>query len=426
MSRQRILTIVASPAALALALLTFAGCNSQPAGSSEPAQGGAASVTETAAMSQTLPAGNAAEAARANNKFAWALWSKAAGTNNAFISPTSVSQALSMTAAGAEGATSEELWTALGFAPGSNRLADQGTLVSSINKVQSENLQLQSANALWVGKNETLKPDYTRLMAALFAARVENLDFAQAAKAAATINAWVESKTNKKIKDLVPASVLGAQTRMVLTNAVYFKADWAKPFKKEDTAKAPFKVSAKETRQVDMMNGQLYANYAEDDVCQVAELPYKGNRVVMRVILPKEGAAAQPDAARVAALMEKSRSAQVHLSLPKFKIEWSGELTDALKGLGVKRAFDDGDFTGMFAARPAQGKTQISAVIHKTYVQVDELGTEAAAATAVVISLTSAPGQPTIFKADHPFLFQIIDKETDTILFMGRLSDPTK
>ncbi len=412
---------IAALLAFAAACLSY-GCHSDSTQEAKPVPKPDTSVAPT-----LLP-GNADDAARANNKFAWALWAKAASSHgNAFISPTSISQALSMTAAGGEGATSEELWTALGFAPGSSRLADQGSLVASLNKAQTDKVQLQSANALWVGKNETLKPAYARLMLAVFAARVENLDFAQAAKAAATINAWVESKTNQKIKDLVPASVLGAETRMVLTNAVYFKADWATQFKKDGTQKAPFKVSAKESKQVDMMNAKFFANYAEDDTCQFLELPYKGNRIAMRVILPKEGAKAQPDAARVAALADASKSAQVHISLPKFKIEWSGELTDALKGLGVKRAFDDGDFTPMFASIHAAGKTQISAILHKTYVQVDEAGTEAAAATAVVISLTSAPvDKPTIFKADHPFLFQIVDKETDVILFMGRLSDPTK
>ncbi len=413
---------------LALGALVAAGCESKPVDSANPDQPTPPSTASITPINQNLPPGSADQAARANNKFTWALWSKAAGsTGNAFISAASVSQALSMTAAGTEGVTSQEIWEALGFTSQSNPLADQATLISSLNNAQTDHVQLQSANALWVSKNETLKADYTSQMATLFKAWVKNLDFSQPAKAAGIINAWVESKTNNKIKDLVPANALNAQTRIVLTNAVYFKADWVTQFKKDATSKQPFKVEGKTSKPVDTMHAEIRTNYAQDDAFQMLELPYKGNRVVLRAILPKENTTATLDAQRIDALADSAKSVKVNISLPKFKIEWSQELTPALKALGIKRAFSDGDFSPMFAGTPPMGKTQISAVLHKTYVLVDETGTEAAAATAVVVTMTAAPAAPPIvFKADRPFIFQIVDKETDTILFMGRLSDPTK
>jgi serpin B len=413
---------------LAAALLSF-GCNSNPADTNQPANPETPVPTTPAASALPLPgAGNADQAARANNKFAWALWSKLPGASdqgNRFISPVSISQALSMTAAGTQGPTNQEMLTALGFTSESNALADQATLIASLAKAQTDHVQLQSANALWVGKNETLKPTYTQLVAALFLARVENLDFSQAAKAAATINSWVESKTNSKIKDLVPASALNARTRIVLTNAVYFKADWLTQFKKDATTKAPFLANGKFALPADMMHAEIRGNYAQDDAFQMFELPYKGNRVVLRIILPKDDAGPQLDAQRVSALSASAKFASVRVSLPKFKIEWSSELTASLKALGINRAFTGGDFTPMFTT-PSAGNTAISAVLHKTFVQVDETGTEAAAATAVIVTMTAMPVEPIVFNADHPFVFQIVDRETDTILFMGRLSDPTK
>jgi serpin B len=374
--------------------------------------------------------GDIKKAMQANHRFAWSLWAQVADKNagNAFLSPVSLSQALAMTAAGAQGETAKELWTAIGYADEADALksalADESALTRSINAAQDETLKLQTANALWVAMPEKLKPVYADQMKKLFGANAQNLDFSRSEASAKTINKWVASKTNEKIKDLVPASELDKDTRLVLTNAVYFKADWITPFDKKRTHKAPFKLDGTTSVDVDTMRRTIYAHSAQDDGYRLVDLPYKNPRVVFRAIVPKDGSSlAGLDGDRVGRLAESTQLGMVDVHLPKFKMTWSGELTNALKAMGVKQAFSiNGDFTPMFEGMSQP--TEVSAVMHKAFVEVDEKGTEAAAATFVGVAAGSAPMDPIVFNADRPFLFQIVDKESGAVLFMGRVSDP--
>jgi serpin B len=240
----------------------------------------------------------------------------------------------------------------------------------------------------------------------------------------------VESQTNGKIKDLIPPESLGAMTRLVLTNAVYFKGDWVQPFQKRNTREEDFTVSAQEKVKVPLMHQQMKMGYAEEGTFQVLELPYAGRELSMVVLLPKkvDGLPELEKAITVdklASLLSNLPVREVNTYLPKFKLETSFGLNPTLEALGMKRAFSrEADFSGISSAEALY----ISAVLHKAYVDVNEEGTEAAAATAVVTRAMAVrrPQPVPVFRADHPFLFLICDTRAGSVLFMGRLTNPTK
>jgi len=247
-------------------------------------------------------------------------------------------------------------------------------------------------------------------------------------KSRQAINLWVEDQTNKKIKDLIPQGVLTALTRLVLTNAIYFKGDWASQFKESATKDASFKLGGGKTVQAPLMYQKGKFGYKEDRDVQVLSMPYKGDDLSMVVVLPKkvDGLAdvtANLTAAKIDAWTTRLYKRDVYVHLPKFKVESQFGLNDVLAKMGMPDAFDSSkaNLSGMNGAR----NLYISAVIHKAYVDVNEEGTEAAAATAVVVALRSAPRRTT-FRADHPFLFLIRHNKTGAILFMGRLANPKK
>ena len=307
--------------------------------------------------------------------------------------------------------------------------------------------QLAVANALWVQKGYQLLKSFTDLNAASYGADMEELNFADSKQAADTINKWVEAKTNEKIKDLVPAGALDASTRLVLTNAIYFKGDWQDKFDSKLTKDDTFHISAAKTVQAPMMNQKRHYDYAKADDCQVIRLPYAtarkaaGNEtgkpadgaihgLSMLVLLPgKVDGLAELEKSltveRLKKLSDSLCSEEVELSLPKFTMTWQGGLGQTLVQMGMKDAFDPAkaDFTGMTTSR----ELFISAVIHKAFVDVNEEGTEAAAATAVIMTTLSVamPKEPVKFVADHPFVFIIRDDASGAILFMGRVANPT-
>jgi serpin B len=240
----------------------------------------------------------------------------------------------------------------------------------------------------------------------------------------------VESKTQQKIKELIPQGVLTVLTRLVLANAIYFKGDWAVQFDGKATAKAPFHVAPGETVEAPLMSQKNQFGYAELGELQVLALNYKGKALSMVVLLPKkpDGLAALETSLTPANLEKWTRNLparEVQVFLPKFKMTSQFRLNEKLRALGMTDAFDESkaDFSGL------DGRKQylfITAVLHKAFVEVNEEGTEAAAATAVVIGLRSAPARPLVFRADHPFLFLIRDNRTGSILFLGRVVDPAK
>lgn len=370
--------------------------------------------------------------AEGNNRFTFDLYrrlSKQPG--NLFFSPASISTALAMTYAGAEGRTEQEMARVLHFTLPEPRLhaaqRDARTVLDSGGKKRGYELSI--ANRLWGQKGYGFRPDYLKTTATDYGAALAELDFVRNSAAARdAINGWVERETRGKIRDLIPRGALGPMTRLVLTNAIYFKGDWTKKFDPRNTKNARFHVSPEKKVTAPLMFQKHRFGYAAFKDVQLLALPYgKEKHLSMVVLLPKsnDGLPALEkslDADALAKRMSRMRPREVKVYLPKFKMTARFELGATLKALGMPTAFTPGkaDFSGMATSE----KLYISAVIHKAFVDVNEKGTEAAAATGVIIKATAAPPPPPVFRADHPFLFLIRDNRTGTILFVGRVVNP--
>ncbi len=368
---------------------------------------------------------------KGNTAFALALFQQLKGKpGNPFFSPISISSALSMALAGARGDTATEMSKVLGYGPPSPALhASVGKLIAQlITSGNEKGNQLSLANALWLAKGYGLLDEYVSLLKDAYAAGVQESDFAADPDGSRkTINSWIEQKTSGHIKDLLAPGSLGAASRLVLTNAVYFKGTWQSTFDKKVTAQEPFTVSPGKTVTVSMMNQTTYCNYMETPDVQVVELPYKGKALSMVVILPKQedGLARLEDALNAEALdklIAGLTEDRVELYLPKFTVRSGFSLGGVLKSLGLAGAFTvpPADFSGMNGRKDLH----ISEVIHEAFVDVSEKGTEAAAATAMTLGITMSVSKQ-VFKADHPFLFMIRDTHSKSILFLGRISDPS-
>jgi serpin B len=373
-----------------------------------------------------------------NNAFGMDLFHRlgptvAAGKNLVF-SPYSIVTAMTMVWTGARNNTETQMAQALHFAGGRDTISGGfQSLQSSLNELGKENgFDFKVANSIWVQKDYKLLQPFLEGLKNDFDAPPNPVDFNNPATARLQINQWVEDKTNFKIKDLLGPGALDSQIiRMLLVNAVYFKADWLSAFKPADTQSLPFHTGADNASPVPMMQQQKDFMIAQDDTAQVLEMPYKGDELAMDVILPRaaDGLPAleqkvSPDMLNTWFLKMSSQPVQV--KLPKFKFTYGTvDLKPFLSDLGMAEAFDSvkGDFSGITGNKDFF----IQFVMHKAFVSVDEKGTEAAAATAVGLSMASvamSPPQPILFNADHPFLFLIRDKLTRNILFIGRVADP--
>ena len=375
---------------------------------------------------------------QASNAFAVDLYQRLrAGPGNLFFSPTSVSTALDMTWAGARGQTAGEMAKVLRLGRPPQRVHAAGArLVQRLVVADAALPEIRIANRLWVQQGLPLEPAFAKLVAQHYAAGVEPVDFVGAAEAARlTINRWVESRTAGKITDLLPAKVLDREARLVLTNAIYFKGAWVTPFAPRATRPASFTVVPGTTRTVPMMHGVLpeeKVRYAEVADAQVLELPYRSDRrdraLAMVVILPREvDGLARLEAGltppKLKAWLAKLSPTEVKLYLPRFNVTQSLALGETLVAMGMRRAFSrkDADFSGLTRKEPIC----LAFVQHQAFVQVNEAGTEAAAATAVGGAKANGGGGPRLFRADHPFVFLIRDVSSGAILFLGRLHDPT-
>jgi serpin B len=405
-------------------------------------------VAVRAAELPTTATSDQAEAVRDNNAFAIELYGQLHNrSGNLFFSPESISTALAMTYAGARGDTAAEMAKTLHFTlpPGQLHPA-MGALLRDRNAAHV-GYQLKEADALWVQQGYSLLPEFLKLNKDNYEAGLNQLDFKGATEASRqTINLWVEQRTENKIRELLQPGILTPDTRLVLTNAIYFKGDWEKQFKKEDTKDEDFHPSATQaikTPLMHMTSGIRGFNYFDGGSFQALEIPYKNKELSMIILLPKamEGLSAFEQSlspANIQQLLEQLRPAEkVIVTMPKFKIEAKFELGGTLIAMGMKKAFDVkmADFTGMASRKTMQRDGNlynfyISAVIHKAYVDVDEEGTEATAATAVGVKtgLTGVhrPEPPIIiFRADHPFMFLIRDNHSGSILFIGRVTNPS-
>jgi serpin B len=368
---------------------------------------------------------------RGNNVFAYDLYGRLrAKDGNLFFSPYSISNALAMTYAGARGKTAGEMASTLHFDLEPGRLHPGfGELVRHLNAGGKERkYQLTVANRLWGQKGYGFLPEFLALTKTHYAAGLEELDFEGATdQARQTINRWVEQQTRDKIKDLIPDGALANDTRLVLTNAIYFKAAWMERFNKSATQQEDFHVSADRKVKVPMMRQHELLRYLDGGTFQALELPYENRQLSMLVFLPKkiDGLAELEKSltsAQVDKLLGGMKTHMVNLSLPKFKVTSTFSLGETLSQMGMPLAFSkSADFSGM----TSREKLFIDKVLHKAFVDVNEQGTEAAAATAVIMRPTSAPIAPNAtFRADRPFVFVIRDNQSGSVLFMGRLANP--
>jgi serpin B len=353
---------------------------------------------------------------------------------NLFVSPYSISLALAMTYAGARGETEAQMAQALRFDLPQARLHPAFNALSAELESRAEQakddeegrLTLNIANSLWGQAGFAFQADFLDTLAQHYGAGMRTVDYARPEEARKMINDWVAEETREKIQDLIPSGVLTPLTRLVLTNAIYFKAAWRVPFDERLTSEGDFTLLNGETVQVEMMHQAEMLAYTGGDDFQAVELPYAGGSAAMVVLLPAPGHFAEfeagLDAGRMEAILSDLEPRQVELSLPKFRVESSFSLKDALTTLGMPDAFDrdKADFSGM----TGRADLYISEAVHKAYVNVDKAGTEAAAATAVIMTLKSMPLESVEVRVDRPFIFLILDRETGTILFMGRVLDP--
>ncbi len=361
-----------------------------------------------------------------------------AGTSgNALLSPYSIQTALGMTYAGAAGETRTEMARVLHFG------ADEEALHRSFASLQKafaeaddgDAVILGVANRLFGQKDYAFRPEFLALVEDVYGAPLQLADFVgQAQKERSVIKAWVEEQTRDRIRDLLPENTLNALTRLVLVNAVYMKARWEQAFPAHLTKPAPFRTAADTTVDVPTLNRTGVIGYRKDDGFTAVSLPYLGGNLQFLVLLPDEtvtvaAVEAKLTADRLAGLAMLPRR-EVNLYLPKFRMEPPLlKLSDALKGLGMRTAFDEpagsADFDRMAPRRP-DDYLCISEVFHKTFMELDEKGTEAAAATAVVMQRATAmrPTEPVVVRVDRPFLFAVQHRASGACLFLGRLVDP--
>jgi serpin B len=399
------------------------------------------------------------DAATAVNAFAADLARKLAGRDakekgTLFFSPFSIETALAMTSAGARGQTLEEMEKVLHLP--NDPHAALGAIIERLNGSifalpkrapviaerppvlpepgprRRRSYELSVANAIWAQKGFPWEKAFLDLTRKHYGAGMIEVDFTEPEDARKQINAWVENETHDKIKDLIGPNVLSRLTRMVLANAIYFKSDWLRRFDKKLTKDAPFTHADGTKADVPLMSLKGELNYGETWVggrtgtaVQVLELPYAGKELSMLVFLPDTATGAQRLVERLTPELlgrVETKPTDVNVFLPRFKAESALCLKPVLMDMGMKAAFGGADFTGMSSL----GKDLfIGHVLHKAFVDVNEEGTEAAAATGIVINKrVSAPPEPKVFRADRPFVFAIRDNATGAALFLGRYSGP--
>jgi serpin B len=387
----------------------------------------------TAAAPPATPVADDPADVRAANSFTTKLYTRIKhAPGNALVSGASARHALALAALGARGETAREMSSALELpADVTQQIAFAKAETATWQQAHGK-AELVVADRLWSDKAFTPKNDFTSAAHDAFGAGVEPVDFAHASDAARkTINAWVAEKTSDKIKDLLAEGTVDARTRVVVTNAIYFKGRWAEPFTTGSTKNEKFTTAPGKSADVPMMHETDRYGFAHVGSVKLLGMGYADSQLSMLVVLPDDATGLSKledslSADTFATWTKALTSQRVAVSLPRFKFQFGGSLDAPLQALGLKSAFTSkADFSGI--ADPAAGgeRLQISHVVQKTWVSVDENGTEAAAATGAVMTVTSMPMGPVAdFKADHPFLFFVYDAKGGRILFAGRVADP--
>ncbi len=370
-----------------------------------------------------------------NNAFAFELYQALNGEDdNLFYSPYSISLALVMTYAGARGETEQQMADTLHFTLPQNRLhpafnsldMELGKRGEGAEGKDDEGFRLNIVNAIWGQKGYHFLPTFLDVLAENYGAGLRTLDFAGAPEESRLIiNDWASDQTEGRIEELIPKGMIDILTRLVLTNAIYFNAAWQYPFSEGATVDSQFYLLDGGAVTAPMMSQTESFGYAEGDDYQAVELLYDGGELSMVILLPREGHfeafEESLDAERVGAIIGALEPSQVALAIPKFEFDSAFKMRETLIAMGMPVAFaGDADFSGMTGGR----ELFISQVVHKAFVSVDEAGTEAAAATAVIMKVTALPTTPIEFTANRPFIFLIRDIETDSLLFIGRVLNP--
>jgi serpin B len=402
---------------LLLLIVLLIACDKQPRAAEQPVKATPLSAEHKQVVAETVAGSNA---------FATKMYGQLNGEpGNLFFSPYSITTALGMAYEGAKGLTASEIQTLFGFPDdAAARQSAFGALHSHLNP-QRAGYKLSIANSFWAQQGFDFLPTFTDVLREHYNAEASTVDFAGDNEATRTrINEWVSDKTEKRIPELFEPGMLTPDTVLALVNAIYFKGKWAEQFDPAATQDREFRAPSGKVQAPTMWHKADYA-YAQDEKVQVIALPYADSELEMLVVLPKDDAIAAAEDMLLSGKLDTLRlsSQEVTVMLPKFKFDAGYLLNAQLGALGMPTAFDPAaaDFSGMDGRRDLY----IGVVIHKAWVQVDEEGTEAAAATGVGMRATSAQIEPLVFNADHPFLFVIRDRESGLILFAGRVEDPT-
>jgi serpin B len=411
----------------AITLLAVIGCT-QPVAESEAKSDKPRDTSPSVSQTDT------STLVKGNSAFAFNLYQVLKDTDgNLFYSPYSLSEALAMTYGGARGETEKQMANVLQY------LLPQTQLHPAFNALDialaqrgqgakgqdDKGFRLNVVNAIWGQQGFTFLPEYLDLLAKNYGAGLKLGDFVKATEPSReTINQWVSDQTEEKIKDLLPQGSIQTDTRLVLTNAIYFNAAWATPFQKNATTDGKFHLLTGTDVDVKLMQQTESFGYVKGSNYQAVELPYDSNELSMVVVLPDSNQFKSFETGlnsqQVTDIINNIKYQQVNLSLPKFKTESTFSLKKELLVMGMTEAFNNADFSGMDGRKDLE----ISDVIHKAFVSVDEAGTEAAAASAVTMRLTAMPAEPVKVTVDHPFIFFIRDIQTGTILFIGRVLNP--
>jgi len=371
--------------------------------------------------------------ADSNNVFAFKLYNevrRSEDNENLFFSPFSISTALAMTYAGAKNETEKQMSHTLHFSLDQNTFhKNYKNYLEKIGSDTGKDLVMGIANSLWIANSLKLLPSFSGIVNTDYKSAAKNVDFSNTEQTRQEINSWVEQKTNNKIKGLIKPRILDADTKLVLVNAIYFNGKWKTPFPKDSTKNEKFHKTYSGNVKVNFMHNTAHYKYYHDDTLKAIDIPYADGKISMIVLLPQDRDDIDTIENKLnyryySKIVSSMSQQKIVLALPKFKTTAEFELADELSNMGMPIAFSSSaNFKGM-----SDESLCISHVIHKAFIDVTEEGTEAAAATAVNMKMLMVMRAPVSisFIANHPFIFVIRDNATGSILFMGKIMDPTK
>lgn len=425
MHRRDFLALLSTPALVAL----LQACSSDDGGSAPDGTAPPKGTLARSDLARTLTnPDDALEASGALDQFGIDLFRLMAvdqPSGNIVISPASIVIALSMVLAGAKGDTATQLAAGLRITSADTIHHAMNALTTELERRSEENVILTIESSLWAQYDVELRQAFLDLIAAEYAAGVHQVDYRGDAEGArAEINEWVDAQTAGRIPELLADGTVDASTRLALVNAIYMKAPWLQPFAAENTTDHPFTTTDGSVVQVPAMSMRTTVNYGSGDGWQAIDLAYDSHNLTMIVVLPEEGTLAQfEEEFLLTGITPYMAPTDVVLQLPRFEVETAVPLVELLKRMGIEDLFDGADLSGI-----TDGDLQVSAVVHQANISVDEAGTEAAAATAVVVGETSAAPsetEPIQFIVDRPFIFAVRDRGTEAYLFLGRVGDPS-